>query len=124
MYKYQKETLNYLEELREKLEKLTDNRMSIEIGLVKGEYLNISETEYYEETRDLFFCINDSHGTFEAVGDFESSYGVDEDDVIRLNRNLFIQLNEFIDRIYKNKKEREEFHEKLNKELEALNKSL
>lgn len=124
MHKYQEETLAQLEESKERLEKLTNDKMSIKIGIIRGEYLNTSGTGYYEETRDLYFCINDSHGVFKTVGDIGCSYGIDDDDFIKLDSNIFIKLNKFIDKIYKNKKEREEFHEKLNRELEALNKSL
>ena len=124
MYKYQEETLEHLEESKERLEKLTNSKMSLKIGIIRGEYLNASGTRYYEETRDLYFCINDSNGVFQTVGDLGCSYEIDDDDFIKLDSNIFIKLNEFIDKIYKNKKEREEFHEKLNRELEALNKSL
>ena len=124
MYKYQEETLVHLEESKEKLEKLTDSKMSIKIGIIRGEYLNTSGTRQYEERRDLYVCRNDSNGVLQTVGDIGCSYGIDDDDFVRLDSDIFIKLNEFIDKIYKNKKEREEFHERLNRELEALNKSL
>ena len=124
MYKYQEETLAYLEESKKRLEKLTNSKMSLKIGIIRGEYLNASGTKYYEETRDLYFCINNSDGVFMTVGDMGSSFEINDDDFVKLDSNIFIKLNEFIDKIYKNKKEREEFHEKLNRELEALNKSL
>lgn len=124
MYKYQEETLAHLEESKERLEKLTNSKMSLKIGTIRGEYLNASGTRYYEETRELYFCINYNEGAFMTVGDLGCSFEINDDDFVRLDSNIFIKLNEFIDKIYKNKKEREEFHEKLNKELEALNKSL
>lgn len=124
MYKYQEETLAHLEESKERLEKLTNSKMSLKIGTIRGEYLNASGTRYYEETRELYFCINCNEGAFMTVGDLGCSFEINDDDFVRLDSNIFIKLNEFIDKIYKNKKEREEFHEKLNKELEALNKSL
>lgn len=124
MYKYQEETLEYLEESKERLEKLTNSKMSLKIGTIRGEYLNRSGTRYNEETRDLYFCINNSNGAFVTVGSMGYSYEINDDDFVKLDSNIFIKLNEFIDKIYKNKKEREEFHEKLNRELEALNKSL
>lgn len=124
MYKYQEETLAYLEESKERLEKLTNSKMSLKIGTIRGEYLNRSGTRYNEETRDLYFCINNNNGAFMTVGSMGYSYEINDDDFVKLDSNIFIKLNEFIDKIYKNKKEREEFHEKLNRELEALNKSL
>lgn len=123
MYKYQEETLEYLTETRTRLEKLTDSKMTLKIGLVRDEYLNSSGTRYFEETRDLYFCLN--HGeTFMSVGDFGTDYGVSRDAVVRLDSRIFLKLNKFIDKIYKNKKEREEFHDRLNFELKSLNKSL
>ena len=124
MYKYQRETFNYLEEIKERLEKLTDSRMSLPIGFIRGEYLSPSGTKYYKENRDLFFCLNHDDGVFKTVGDIDSDYGVCDEDVVRLKKTLFIDLNDFIDKIYKNKHDREEFHDKLNKELKALNNSL
>lgn len=124
MYKYQEETLAYLEETKERLEKLTESKISLKIGTIRGEYLNKTGTKYIEETRDLYFCINDINGTFQTVGIIGRSYEINDDDFIKLDSNLFIKLNKFIDKIYKNKKEREEFYERLNRELEALNKSL
>lgn len=124
MYKYQEETLAYLEETKERLEKLTESKMSLKIGIIRGEYLNKTGTKYIEETRDLYFCINDNNGVFQTVGIIGRSYEINDDDFIKLDNNLFIKLNKFIDKIYKNKKEREEFYERLNRELGALNKSL
>lgn len=123
MYKYQEETLEYLTETRTRLEKLTDSKMTLKIGLVRDEYLNSRGTEYYEDTRDLYLCLNYGE-TFMTVGDYHTDYGVSRDAVVRLNNNLFLKLNNFIDKIYKNKKEREEFHDRLNLELQSLNKSL
>lgn len=128
VYKYQKETLEHLEETRLKLEKLTDARMKLKIGTIRDEFINMSGTRYYEETRDLYFCINPDESciskTFLSIGDRDKDYGVSDEAFIRLDSNLFLKLNDFIDEIYNNKREREEFHMKLNKELEALNKSL
>ena len=130
VYKYQKETLEYLEETREKLEELTDARMTLKIGTIRDSFITMSGTKYYEETRDLFFCINPEESyidkTFMSVGEtsINKDYGVSDEAFVRLDSNLFLKLNDFIDKIYKNKHEREAFHEQLNKELEALNKSL
>lgn len=128
VYKYQQETLEHLEETRERLELLTEERMRLKIGIVRDDYLNCKGTGYYEETRDLYFCINHQDGyvdtTFKSVGEFDSSYGISDEAYVKFEEDLFFKLNEFIDKIYKNKKEREEFHERLNQELKALNKSL
>lgn len=131
VYKYQKETFAHLEETRKRLEKLTDARKSLKIGIIRDEFLNNNGTAYYEDTRDLYFCLNHENGivvtTFKTISDdgYASSYGINMDTAfVRLDTNLFLKLNDFIDNIYKHKQEREEFHEKLNKELIAINNSL
>lgn len=126
MYKYQEETFEFLEELRIRLEKLTEDPMSLKIGHVKDEYLNLSGTGYYTENRNLYFCINngDAYTTFKSVGDIDSEYGISDDAHVVLLTNVFLILNEFIEKIYSNKREREQFYTRLNKELEAINKAL
>lgn len=129
VYKYQLETLEQLENVRENLEPLTEDRMSLKIGQIRDEWLNSSGTSYYEETRDLYLCLNHESGytvtTFKSVGEVRSSYGIDEKNAtIWFNEDLFLKINEWIDTIYKNKREREQFHERLNAELKALNKTL
>ena len=124
MYKYQIETLEHLKETRERLEKLTDSKMTLKIGTVRDDYLNSRGTGYYTETRDLYLCLNYDNETFLTVGDVDKEYGVSKDTFVRLDSNLFLKLNKFIDKIYKNKRKREHFHERLNFELQSLNKSL
>lgn len=129
VYKYQLEILEQLENVRENLEPLTEDRMSLKIGQIRDEWLNSSGTNYYEETRDLYLCLNHENGyvvtTFKSVGEVRSNYGIDEKNAtIWFNKDLFLKINEWIDTIYKNKREREQFHEKLNTELKALNKAL
>ena len=89
MYKYQEESLIYLEESKEKLEKLTENKMSLKIGIIRGEFLNCSGTKYIEETRELYFCINDNNGAFQTVGNIGCSYEINNDDFIKLDNNIF-----------------------------------
>lgn len=130
MYKYQKKTIEYLKETRERLEQLTKDKMKLKIGEIEGEFLNTNGTKYYKDKRILYFCINHKDGyqdtTFKSIGEnnYKSNYGINENDYLNLDKNLFIKLNKFIDKIYKNKHEREIFHERLNNELQALNKSL
>ena len=130
MYKYQKETIEYLKETRKRLEQLTQEKMKLKIGEIEGEFLNKNGTRYYRDKRKLYFCINHKNGyqdtTFKSIREdnYTSDYGINENDYLKLDKNLFIKLNKFIDKIYKNKHKREIFHEKLNNELQTLNKSL
>lgn len=127
VYKYQIETIEYLRNVVGKLENLTEDKMSLKIGYARGEFLNSSGTSYYLHSGDLYLQIN-YDDCFKIVDDFRTEYfnNVREDSAkyIRFDSDIFLKLNEWIDKIYSDKKEREEFYERLNQELKALNKSL
>lgn len=125
MYKYQEETFEYLKELCERLEKLTEDKISLKIGFGRGEFINSQGTGYYTDSGDLMLSINyDDY--FSIITDIDRKwFSYPSDDMyFKLDNNLFLKLNEWIGKIYKNKKDREEFYEKLNKELLAINNSL
>lgn len=129
VYKYQEETFNYLSELVERLEKVTDNKMSLKIGFIKENYHH-GNGEFSKAQGDLYITLHNGN-YFRMVGTFENGFDVtDEFDIVdteayvRLDENLFIKLNEWIDKIYSNKRDLEQFHNRLNKELYALNKAL
>lgn len=129
VYKYQKETFNYLSEVVERLEKITDSKMSLKIGYIRENY-HLGNGEFTKAKGDLYLTIHNGNN-FKMVGTFENGFDVTDDfDIIdseayvRLDKNLFIKLNEWIDKIYSNKRDLEQFHDRLNKELCALNKAL
>lgn len=130
VYKYQLETFDYLIELVEKLEKVTDSRMRLRIGVWRGEFYH-GNGEYNIMSGILYLHLNDGN-IFSVDGIIEKN-GVplinefdviDDDDYVKFNEDLFLKLNEWISKIYENKRESEEFHRKLNMELCALIKAL
>ena len=125
VYKYQLETIKYLKELSEKLERITEAKMTLKIGYIRGEFLNPWGTGYYNDDGNLYLHIN-YDDCFSAITEIERVYfsEPDPDMYIKFDSDIFLKLNEWIDKIYSNKREREAFHDKLNKELKALNLSL
>lgn len=127
VYKYQKDTLQHLQKIKKQLEKLTQSQMKLKIGTVYDEWINSRGTGYYDETRDLYLCLNHNNGfvdsTFLAEGEFDSQYG-EPDGYIEFEEDLFLKINNFIDKVFQLKKEREEFHSNLNKNLKEINKRL
>lgn len=127
VYNYQKDTLEHLKKTRKQLEKLTQEQKKLKIGTVFDEWINLTGTGYYDETRDLYLCLNHNNGfvdsTFLAEGEFDSQYG-EPDGFIEFEDDLFLKINKFIDELFQSKKQREEFHLELNKQLKTINKRL
>ena len=124
MYKYQKESIEYLNEVAERLEKLTEDKMSLKIGFGKDEFLNSHGTGYFKDSGYFYLLVNHDD-RFELSGDDSYYFDYPSDEMyIKFDKNIFLKLNDFIEKIYTEKREREAFHERLNKELEALTKSL
>lgn len=125
MYKYQKETINKILETFELLEGKTEARKSLKIGFIRDEFW--TGNEWVEHSGHLRVKLNSKHRfvLFDSNTDFYKALDeVDDDAYVRIDSNVFLKLNDFIDEVYKEKREREGFHERLNKELEALNKAL
>lgn len=130
MYKNQMETIEHLIEIVEKLENVTDSRMRLKIGVWRGEYY-FGNGNYSMMTGELYLCLN--YGNIFSVDGYDIKNGfplenefdvIDDDDYIKFNEDIFLNLNEWISKIYENKREVEEFHRKLNLELCALIKAL
>jgi hypothetical protein len=122
VYKYQEETIEYLKELSGNLEKLTDDKMTLKIGYARGEFLNSLGTRYYLHSGDLYLRINYGR-SFAIINDKAETFDNAFDELyIRFDEDIFLKLNDWIDKIYKNKREREAFHARLNEELKSLNK--
>jgi len=130
VYKYQMETINHLNELVEKLENVTDSRMRFKLGVWRGEY-HFGNGNYSIMTGELYVHLND--GNIFSVDGYDIKNGFplenefdvfDDNDYIKFDGDLFLRLNNWISKIYENKRESEEFHRKLNMELCALIKAL
>ena len=129
VFKYQIETLKYLDELGERLENLTEKRMSLKIGYMRDDFYSNYHQEYQTRSGDLYLRLNfNNRFLIKKDGEYASFSKTLEVDYmggyIKLDEDIFLNLNKWIDEIYDDKRKREEFHRKLNKELEALNKSL
>lgn len=124
MYKYQLETLEELEKTFEILESKTEDKISFRIGFFRDDIINLSGTRYVERTGQLFICLN-HEDRYKFIHDYETTYiSVPDDAYLSIRKNIFLELNKFIEKIFNSEKEKKEFCLRLKQELEALNKAL
>lgn len=125
MYKYQIETIYHIINTCNLLEEKTEDRKSLRIGYMRYKYWN--GNGWGEHKGELRIQLNSEY-RFRLCIHNTSLYKefdiIDEDDYIKIDSKVFLNLNKFIEEIYKEKQEIKKFHERLNKELEVLNKSL
>lgn len=124
MYKHQKETIKLVNDTAERLENVTEARMSLKIGYMRDEFWN--GNEWIEKSGDLYLELNkenrfDLVDTGFIVGQMTE---IDDDAYIRIDNDVFLKLNEFITKVYNEKRKNQAFHEELNKQLNALNKTI
>lgn len=126
MYKYQMETINQIKDCAEKLEKITQEKYSLTIGTITDEFWN--GTNWTTKEGDLQLLLNHENNRFCIIGDFglEIATLVDIDDGAKINleQNVFLKLNNLVDKVYNDNTKRKQFHESLNKQLESLNNIL
>ena len=128
MFKYQTRTIDEIKKVAENLEKITDKRKRICIGYIRETVWN--GNEWRSISGDLFIRLNSKYRFgIEDENDFSSFYIVetdfiDNDAYLDINKNIFLKLNDWISNIFEDERKRKQFHEKLNEELKALNKSL
>jgi hypothetical protein len=134
VYKYQEKTIEEIEKAAKNIEKITDDRFNIKIGTFRG-YIDHGDgwiRRWKFHKGDLYVRINfsdrfkikekDDFG-LDELGNVYINDEWNDKAKIDINENVFLKFNEVIDKVYKDNKERKAFYEKLNKELEALNKS-
>ncbi len=134
VYKYQEKTIEEIEKAAKNIEKITDDRFNIKIGTFRG-YIDHGDgwiRRWKFHKGDLYVRINfsdrfkikekDDFG-LDELGNVYINDEWNDKAKIDINENVFVKFNEVIDKVYKDNKERKAFYEKLNKELEALNKS-
>ena len=124
MFKYQEEIFNELEQAVFNIQDLTDEQYHIRIGYgVEDELVNqLGRCEIYVH-------INDYNGIFNCGYNLDGFDDYAEPKYFRADRvylydDVFKRLNKLIDKIIKDNKKRDEFHENLLNELKAFNKSL
>ena len=108
VYKNQMETIEHLKEIAEKLENVTDSRMRFKLGVWRGEYY-FGNGNYSEMTGELYLHLND--GNIFSVDGYDMKNGFpltnefdvfDDDDYVKFNEDIFLNLNEWISEIYEN----------------------
>ena len=123
VYKYQEKTIKELIEIINKLEEKTDEHYRREIGITYED--NGFEIEivpiFLEVNGTYYFTKQNSKEYFHEV---YRKCDIEYLDRVKFKKDLFLQLNNLLDDIIKDNKERKEFHDILNRELEILNKSL
>ena len=127
MFKYQTRTIDEIKKVGENLEKITDKRKRFCIGYIRE---NIWDgNEWRTISGDLFIRINSKYRFGIEDKNELSSFYIEETDFIDdnayldINKNIFLKLNDWISNIFEDERKRKKFHENLNKELKALNKS-
>lgn len=122
VYKYQEETIEEIDKAMDKLEEMTEEFYRIFLGWRHT-------FEFENENIPLFVTINgenrfEQQTTMDNCYDTYSRCPILNYNRIEIQNNIFLEINKTIDKIFKDNRKRKEFHEKLNHELQALNKTL
>lgn len=124
MYKYQEELINNLQDSIMKIQEMTEEHYKLIIGECrftdKREILGTFNV-YMVINGEDFFCIDDGGIGYDYYGTEIAHCG---QYLFKFDENIFIKLNNLIDKILDENKKREETYENLNRKLEELNKSL
>ena len=129
MYKYVRENLEYIENVVDSLNNITEERIEVKIGYIRGyETLNIQGTAYIRKNGDLYLRLNRSSAFYMKANDgyYNETMSVAsmDDAYVKLDENVFDKITKLIEKVYKDNRERKAFHEELNKQLKALTKIL
>lgn len=123
MFKYQEEIVDQLIETVQFLETITDKEYHVELGYTTDNKLK--EKDY------IYLCINDedyfriSNPAYEfRFFDTYNSYEICNINKVTFYNDLFLRVNNLVDKIYSDiKKERNDLY-LLNEQLKLLNKNL
>ena len=129
MYKYVRENLEYIEDVVDSLNNITEERIEVKIGYIRGyETLNIQGTAYIHKSGDLYLRLNRSSAFYMKANDGYCNETMSvpsmDDAYVKLDENVFDKITKLIEKVYKDNRERKAFHEELNKQLKALTKTL
>lgn len=131
IYKYQKEMLKEIKNAVTKIEQKTNERYKICIGqadITKTEYGAFRNTEHQFDG-ELYLLINYS-SSFEVsesvlgIRDGITFSDIDFFNWIKIDKNIFLKLNQLIDKVSKDNTEREQFYNELNMQLKAYNQAM
>ena len=124
-YKYQLETIEELKKAINKIEDLTEEHHRIEIATVidNNSFEQNNET-IFAEINGLSYFTKQSDLDYMMCKDIYRKCEPQYYSRIHFKKNIFLELNNLIDKIIKDNKKRENFHKILNYELKALNETL
>ncbi|MBR3209103.1 MAG: hypothetical protein IKF82_02425 [Bacilli bacterium] len=122
MYKYQEETIEEIDNAIAKIENMTEEHYRVHIGFRHThEFENENIPIYVEVNGTSRFT---QQTMMDSAYDMFSRCEICNHNRVELLNDIFLEINKLIDKVIEDNKKREKFHQKLNKELEALNKSL
>lgn len=129
VYKYVVENLRHIENVVEQLNEITEERVKVKIGYIRGiDYWN--GQNYISKSGDLYLRLNrdepfyvDVDGLFDYII-LDTSDIVEDNAYVKLDKNVFDKINDLISKVYQDNRERKAFHEELEKQLKAINKTL
>lgn len=123
MYNYQEEVVNLIEKSVEKIERMTEENYSVKIG-------SYTSTRFVEEeVVPIFVEINGKYRFSEEtdndriLGIHSKCYILEENNV-KIDDDVFLKLNDLIDKVIEDNTEREAYYERLNHRLQAMVESL
>ena len=125
MFKYQAEIMKETASALSKMEEMTEERYAIKIGYELNDKTDVlGRLGIYGFVNHEKYFGDDDYG----LGDgFNYYYGENYEtwfDRFYIDEDVFIKLNNLIDKIITDNKKRDEFHENLLNELKSFNKAL
>lgn len=130
VYKYVEKNLRHIENMVKQLNEITEERIKIKIGYIKGiSVLNARGTAYIYKSGDLYVRLNRNSPFLMKYYDVDyeelnTKQIVNDNAYVKLDEDVFDKLNDLITKVYKDNRERKAFHEELEKQLKALTKTL
>ena len=130
VYKYVEKNLRHIENMVKQLNEITEERIKIKIGYIRGiSVLNARGTAYIYKSGDLYVRLNRNSPFLMKYYDVDyeelnTKQIVNDNAYVKLDEDVFDKLNDLITKVYKDNRERKAFHEELEKQLQAINKTL
>ena len=121
MYQYQEEVINNIDDAIDTIEQMTEEHYRVHIGY-RNDKLNEQNIPIFVEVNGDFRFTQQTQN--DECYEHYSKCELYNHNRIELFEDIFLELNKLIDKIIKDNKQRKQFYEQLNVELQALNKSL
>lgn len=125
MFKYQAEIMKEIADALKKMEEMTEEKYAIKIGYELNDKTDVlGRLGIYGFVNHEKYFGDDDYGLRDGYNYY---YGENYEtwfDRFYINEDVFIKLNNLIDKIITDNKKRDEFHENLLNELKSFNKAL